>query len=103
MKALPVRYLYVTGLLPVCCMSFQMPRTCLLCVYSVGVLMLFWTGQVDLYRTQNPEDDSEDYEPRTYRDSRCLTQHLSFSLSQIQKKLYWHDHNDVQYCQSIWV
>ena len=31
--------------------------------------------------------------------------HLSIKIQiQIQiQKLYWHDHNDVQYCQSIWV
>ncbi|KAG5280391.1 hypothetical protein AALO_G00088580 [Alosa alosa] len=39
----------------------------------MGVLVLFWVGQADLYRY--PEDDSEDYEPRTYRDSRGMECH----------------------------
>ncbi|XP_041942773.1 complement C1q tumor necrosis factor-related protein 1 isoform X1 [Alosa sapidissima] len=50
-----------------------MSRVCVACVCYVGVLVLFWVGQADLYRY--PEDDSEDYEPRTYRDSRGMECH----------------------------
>ena len=31
-----------------------------------------------------------------------LSHSLSPSLSLIQEMLYWHDHNVLQYCQSIW-
>ena len=39
----------------------------------------------------------------TYTFSLSLSLSLSLCQIQIQKKLYWHDHNVLQYCQSIWV
>src|SRR4029434_2055754 len=41
----------------------------------------------------------------THLLSQTHTQTHTHTLSeiQIQKKLYWHDHHVLQYCQSIWV